>query len=154
MRQVAIVIAFLAVFAASAADPSYAARDKSGVLKAGDVIGKKVVDTEGKKLGDIKELVLDPERGGIQYAVLDFGGFLGIGDKYFAVPWGALKMSADQKAFVLDISKRDLKKAPGFDKSNWPDMNDQGWVVTIYEFYEVPQPGDVSAAGKSGSTTP
>jgi len=123
-----------------AADLSYAARDKSGVMKASEVIGTKVVDTNGKKLGDIKDLVLDPGEGDVQYAVLDFGGFLGIGDKYFAVPWGAFQMSADHKALVLDISKRDLKKAPGFDKSNWPDMNDQNYVVTIYEFYEVPQP--------------
>ena len=151
MRQFAIFVTALTVLAASTIDSSYAARDKSGVLKAKDVIGRKVVDTQGKKLGNIKELVLDPDEGRIQYAVLDFGGILGVGDKYFAVPWVLLTTSADKKAFVIDISKKDLKQAPGFDKKRWPDMNDQGWVFTIYKYYEIPQPGD---AGKSPQPTP
>ena len=66
------------------------ARDRSGVLKASDLIGSKVEGVDGKNLGSIKDLVIDPQDGGIQYAVLDFGGFAGIGDKYFAVPWQAL----------------------------------------------------------------
>jgi len=66
------------------------ARDKSGVLKATEVIGMSVQGTDGKKLGDIKDLVIDPEEGGVEYAVLEFGGFAGIGDKYYAVPWEAL----------------------------------------------------------------
>lgn len=151
MRQITVVAVLLTLLVVSAIDPSYAARDKSGVLKAKEVIGTKVVDTQGKKLGDIKELVLEPYEGKIQYAVLDFGGFLGIGDKYFAVPWVLLKMSPDKKAFILDLSKKDLKKAPGFDKRNWPDMNDPKWYVTIYEYYEVPQPGDAGAKGKGGT---
>jgi len=154
MRQTIVVVVLAALVMLSMNEPSYAARDKSGVLKARDMIGRKVVDTEGKKLGSIKELVIDPDQGIVQYAVLDFGGFLGVGDKYFAVPWGTLKMSADHKAFILDISKRDLKKAPGFDKRNWPNMNDQGWVFTIYKFYEVPVPGDAGAAGKGQAGNP
>lgn len=122
-------------------DLADAARDKSGVLKASDIIGKKVEDIEGKKLGDIKDLVLYPD-GDVQYAVLDFGGFLGIGDKYFAVPWESLQFTPDQKTIVLDVSKRDLKKAPGFDKRHWPDMTDRAWIITIYEFYEVPVPAE------------
>ena len=151
MRLLAIFVTALTLLAASTIDSSYAARDKSGVLKASAILGKKVVDTDGKKLGSIKDLVLDPYQGAIQYAVLDFGGFLGVGDKYFAVPWAVLNFSAEKKAFVLDISKKDLKKAPGFDKKKWPDMNDPRWAVTIYEYYEVPQPGD---AGKAPSPTP
>src|SRR5690348_5094968 len=94
------LVALLALFTGSFGTPSYAARDKSGVLKASDLIGKKVEDTEGKKLGDIKDLVIDPMEGDIEYVVLDFGGFLGIGDKYFAVPWDALRPSDDRKALV------------------------------------------------------
>jgi len=96
------------------------ARDKSGVMKVSNVVGMKVQDTDGKKLGDIKDLVIDPMDGSIGYAVLDFGGFLGIGDKYFAVPWEALQWTADRKAIVLDVSKKDLKQAPGFDKITGP----------------------------------
>ena len=114
------------------------ARDKNGVLKASDVIGMKVEGTDDKSLGTIKDLVLDPVEGDIQYAVLDFGGFLGIKDKYFIVPWEAITFNATGKKIVLDVSKRDLKKAPGFDKSHWPDFSDRQQQVLIYEFYEIP----------------
>jgi sporulation protein YlmC with PRC-barrel domain len=114
------------------------ARDKSGVLKASDLIGMKVQGTDGKNLGEIKDLVIDPEEGGVVYAVLEFGGFAGIGDKYFAVPWEALQLDHSNKKLSLDVHKKDLKKAPGFDKNNWPDLNLS--EVLIYEFYEIPQP--------------
>jgi len=114
------------------------ARDKSGVLKASDLIGMNVQGTDGKKLGNIKDLVIDPEEGSIDYAVLEFGGFAGIGDKYFAVPWEALQLDQTNKKLSLDVHKKDLKSAPGFDKSNWPDLSLE--QVDIYEFYEVPQP--------------
>ena len=121
--------------------PSADARDKSGVLKLSTVLGMKVQDTEGKKLGDIKDLVIDPVDGSIGYAVLDFGGFLGIGDKYFAVPWEALQWTPDHKTIVLDVSKKDLKQAPGFDKNKWPDLGSEEQALLIYEYYGMPLPG-------------
>ena len=115
-------------------------RDRSGVLKASDLIGTKVQGTDGKNLGNIKDLVINAEDGDIQYAVLDFGGFVGIGDKYFAVPWEALHFDRENNRLALDLHKKDLKDAPGFDKNNWPDLS--GQQVVIYEFYEVPQPSE------------
>ena len=120
------------------------ARDRSGVLKASEIIGTKVEGVDGTNLGNIKDLVIDPEEGDIQYAVLDFGGFAGIGDKYFAVPWQALRLDQEKKRLALDLHKKDLKDAPGFDKNNWPDLSEQ--QVVIYEFYEVPQPTDERTA--------
>lgn len=61
-------------------------KNKNRVLKASDLIGMNVEGTDGKKLGDIKDIVVDSENGSIEYVVLDFGGLAGIGDKYFAVP--------------------------------------------------------------------
>ncbi len=129
----ALVVVLATVFSFSAH-----ARDKSGVLKASDLIGMNVQGTDGKKLGGIKDLVIDPEEGGIEYAVLEFGGFAGIGDKYFAVPWEALQLDPTNRKLSLDVHKKDLKSAPGFDKNNWPDLSLE--QVVIYEFYEVPQP--------------
>jgi len=123
------------------------ARDKSGVLKASELLGMKVQGTDGKSLGSIKDLVIDPEDGDIEYAVLDFGGFAGIGDKYFAVPWEALKLDQPNRKIMLDVSKKDLKQAPGFDKNNWPDFSEQR--VVIYEFYEVPLPDDQKSQDKT-----
>ncbi len=114
------------------------AADTSGVLKASEIIGMKVEDTEGKGLGDIRDLVIDPEDGSVQYAVLEFGGFAGVGDKYFAVPWDALQLNQQQKKIALDVSKKDLKNAPGFDKNHWPDLSQEQQQIAIYEFYEVP----------------
>jgi sporulation protein YlmC with PRC-barrel domain len=113
------------------------AKDKSGVLKASELIGMKVQGSDGKNLGKIRDLVIAPD-GAVRYAVLDFGGFLGIGDKYFAVPWDALQRTQNGKTIALDTTKRDLKKAPGFDKKHWPDFSDRQQEVVIYEFYEVP----------------
>ena len=116
------------------------AKDKSGVLKASELLKMKVQGTDGKTLGSIRDLVSDPEEGDIEYAVLDFGGFAGIGDKYFAVPWEVLQLDQSKKKIVLDVSKKDLKQAPGFDKKNWPNLSEQ--KVIIYEFYGVPLSDD------------
>lgn len=142
-----ITLALIAFLTANV--PSAEARDKSGVLKVSTVVGMKVQDTEGKKLGDIKDLVIDPADGSIGYAVLDFGGFLGIGDKYFAVPWEALQWTPDHKAIVLDVSKKDLKQAPGFDKNKWPDLGSEEQALIIYEYYGMPLPGETQDLPKA-----
>src|SRR5262245_37073160 len=120
-----------------------ASREQMGGLKGSDLIGMKVQGTDGKNLVDIKDLVIDRDDGEIQYAVLDFGGFAGIGDKYFAVPWQALHFQ-DNNKIALDLHKKELKDAPGFDKNHWPDLSDQ--QVVIYDFYEVPAPHDEQTA--------
>ena len=96
--------------------------------------------TDGKTLGDIKDLVVDPDDGSIDYAVLDFGGLAGIGDKYFAVPWQTLQFAHDKKKLLIDLTKKELKDSPGFDKKNWPDLSDRQQVLTIYQYYDVPTP--------------
>jgi sporulation protein YlmC with PRC-barrel domain len=119
----------------------------TGVTKASNLIGKQVKDPYGKDLGDIKELVVNWRDGGyIEYAVLSFGGFLGLGDKYFAVPWGALTLSGDKKHFILNVKEESLKNAPGFDKDNWPDMSRSDYSSLIYQFYHL----DPSAPKYSG----
>ena len=122
------------------------ARDKSGVLRASDLIGMKVEGTDGQNLGKILYLVIDPADASIDYAVLDYGGIVGIGDKYFAVPWDALAWTEDRKKITLDVTKKDLKQAPGFDKDNWPDLSDRTQSVVIYEFYGVPVRSEPNAA--------
>jgi len=91
------------------------------VSRASKIIGTAVKDTYGDNLGDIKELVLNPESGQVVYAVVSYGGVLGLGDKLFAVPWKALQWTSDKEHYVLNIDKETLKKAPGFDKAHWPD---------------------------------
>jgi hypothetical protein len=80
--------------------------------------------------------MLDVPSGRVAYAVLSSGGFLGIGDKLFAIPWSALTLDADNKCFILNIDKERLKNAPGFDKDHWPSMADQRWATEVHSYYQ------------------
>ena len=99
------------------------------------VIGSKVVNAQDEDLGKIEDLVLDAGAGRIAYAVLSFGGFLGMGDKYFAIPWNVFRFNLSEKHAVLNLDKKLLQNAPGFDKDNWPNMADSNWRTRIYQHY-------------------
>ena len=92
-------------------------------LTASSLEGDKVVNPRGEQLGEIKEIMLDLESGKIDYFVIEFGGFLGLGVKYFAIPFGLLKLDAPNKRFVFEQAREMLEKAPGFDMDHWPDTN-------------------------------
>ena len=92
------------------------------VMAASSFEGETVVNQQGETLGEIEEIMLDVRRGCIAYAVLAVGGLLGIGEKYFAIPWKALTLDTDRKCLVLDADKDRLKNAPGFDKEHWPHV--------------------------------
>jgi sporulation protein YlmC with PRC-barrel domain len=127
---------------------SYEERDKYGMYKdtgragpgpslmgADTLLGDGVVNGANEDLGDIKEIMLDMNTGQVAYAVLAFGGFLGMGEKLFAVPWQALHLDTVNKRFVLDVEKERLKTAPGFNKDAWPDMADIQWANQVHTFY-------------------
>ena len=105
------------------------------VLSASTLKGDKVVNKQGEDLGKLEELMIDLDRGRIAYAVLSFGGFLGMGDKLFAIPWQAFGVDTVEKRLVLNADKELLKKAPGFDKSKWPNMADPTWGTNLYKYY-------------------
>lgn len=105
-------------------------------LMAADTLeGNRVVNLNGEDLGKITDIMLDVQRGRIAYAVMSVGGFLGIGDKLFAVPWSAMSLDVDRKCFVLDANKDRLEAAPGFDKDSWPTMADPTWAESVHEYY-------------------
>jgi sporulation protein YlmC with PRC-barrel domain len=105
------------------------------VLAASTLAGDSVRNSAAEDLGKVDELMIDIPSGRIAYAVLSFGGILGMGNKLFAVPWSALKVDEDEKCFVLDLDKKTLENAPGFDKDNWPDMADTTWASEVYRYY-------------------
>lgn len=104
-------------------------------LSASTMTGDKVRNPDGDDLGHLEEIVIDLEGGRVSYAVLASGGFLGLGDKFFAVPWDLLSVDTDNEEMILDVSKETIENAPGFDKDNWPDSNDRSWVVDVYRYY-------------------
>jgi len=108
----------------------------SHMQKASDLRDSNVRNPADEDLGTIEEVMLDVENGCVGYAVLSFGGVLGIGDKLFAVPWTALEYDSEGEEFILDVSKQELVNAPGFDRDRWPDMADPDWMSTVHGFYK------------------
>ena len=104
-------------------------------LSAGTITGDNARNPAGDKLGHIEELVIDLESGRVLYAVLASGGFLGMGDKYFAIPWDLLTVDTDSHEVVVDVSKETLRNAPGFDKDSWPEIHDRTWLGDVYRYY-------------------
>lgn len=110
-------------------------QNRRRVLSATAITGDQVRNSGGEDLGKIEEVMVDLDSGRVAYVVLSFGGFLGIGDKLFAVPWEALTINSEEHEFVLNVDKQMLVNAPGFDKDNWPDMADANWGSEIHGHY-------------------
>ena len=93
-------------------------------LTASSIVGDPVHNVQGEKLGVIDNLMVNVQTGMIEYAVLEFGSFLGIGGKLFAIPFTSMRVDPEQKGFVIDRDREFLEKMPGFDRNHWPDTND------------------------------
>jgi hypothetical protein len=113
--------------------------DKAGpgpkVMASDTLEGDDVVNKADEKLGKLEHIMIDVPTGRVAYGVLSFGGFLGMGDKLFAIPWRALRMDPSNHRFILDVDKETLKKAPGFDKDHWPSMADEQWAREVHTYY-------------------
>ena len=97
--------------------------------------GHKVENEAGEDLGKIEDLVLDDQSGRVQYAILAFGGFLGMSSHLVAVPWKRLRLKGNHKTFILNIDKETLRNAPSFDKANWPQMDLPEWRDRIETYF-------------------
>ena len=99
------------------------------------LLGSTVKNPQGKDLGSIKDLVISPEDNRVVYAVLSFGGVLGLGEKAVALPLSVLKPAAEAKTFVVEMDPERLRMAPEFNQDNWPQMTDPQWITSVYTFY-------------------
>jgi sporulation protein YlmC with PRC-barrel domain len=102
------------------------------VLTATSIIGDKVENTKGEPIGKIKDIMLEIHDGKIEYIIIEFGGFMGFGEKLFAIPYSALKLNAKKEDFILDVDIEFLKSAPGFNKDHWPETNSHYFDVNSY----------------------
>ncbi|AKB31204.1 antigen [Methanosarcina siciliae HI350] len=118
-------------------------------LSVNTLKGDKVVNRAGEDIGKIEELMIDLQDGRVGYAVLSFGGFLGMSDKFFAIPWQALQLRVHEHAFLLDIPKETLENAEGFDKGNWPLTTREGLSGT-YTYYGCQPYWQSGVAGQTG----
>ncbi|MBI2932289.1 MAG: PRC-barrel domain-containing protein [Planctomycetes bacterium] len=107
-------------------------------MQARQIIGTDVENPRGEDLGKVEELAIDVEDGCVAYAVISFGGFLGLGNRFFPIPWRALHFKHDERKAVLNVDKDTLRNAPGFDKNTRPNMGDRVWGAQVHSYYGYP----------------
>lgn len=93
----------------------------NNVVCTNDVVGKDVKSNTLESIGEIEEIVMDKVTGETRYVVLATDGFLGMGEKYFALPWKSIDYNKDEECFILNCDKSQLKESMAFDKDHWPD---------------------------------
>jgi sporulation protein YlmC with PRC-barrel domain len=107
---------------------------QASVQAASSITGTKVLNPMGERLGTIEDVMLHADSGDIAYAVLSFGGFMGVGEKLFAIPWEALTIDADQ-GIVVNVDRERLEQAPGFGKDDRPSTADEAWMQELHRYY-------------------
>jgi len=145
-----LAVLFVSLAASAAAQEASATKERTGapapaasragpgqqqMYRGSKIIGANVRDTKDKKIGEIKDLMLDSARGEIAYAVVSFGGVTGTGRKYHAIPWQALQPGEGGRYYVLNADSETISQAPGFDRNNWPDAADQKWGADVDRYW-------------------
>ncbi len=115
------------------------------LIAASKVNGTSVYNRSGDKLGSIYDVMLDKVSGKSQYAVLSFGGFLGIGEKFYPLPWNTLTYDPAQGGYVVDLDKSVLEGAPAYDSQDSSEWNDTGWGKRVDDYYGSPTHDDLGA---------
>lgn len=111
-------------------------------IRASKLMGMKIQNSKGESVGQINDLVVNPSTQRIQYVAVTYGGFLGMGDKLFAVPMHAIQVKSDPDhkghvLLVLDVTKEQMKGAEGFDEAHWPDFSNDAFAGEIHSRYGV-----------------
>ena len=120
-------------------------------VRASELIGTNVQNNADETVGEINDIVIDPNEGRVRYVALSVGGFLGVADQLFAIPWTSFecRRDGDEHVVVLNVNKETLQKAKGFNQDNWPDMANQQWQMENDRIFE-PRSSDVRAAQPYG----
>jgi sporulation protein YlmC with PRC-barrel domain len=105
--------------------------------RANKIIGMNVKDQQGKKFGEIRDLLMDPQQPGrVLFVVIDPGRSMEFGgDRLMAIPFNALVRNAWDDFFVVNMTRDRLRKAPSFDEDHWPNLADRSWNDMVYRYY-------------------
>ena len=106
-----------------------------------DVQGTQVYSPDDSHIGDIDHLMIEKVSGKVAYAVMSFGGFMGMGTNMYPVPWGALKYDTSMGGYRTNITEAQLQNAPAYDDNSWADRN---WEENIHRHYKAPSYWDGS----------
>ncbi|PTQ08538.1 photosystem reaction center subunit H [Sphingomonas oleivorans] len=109
------------------------------LIASNKVEGTAVYNRQGERLGTIYNFMVDKRSGKVEYAVLQFGGFLGIGTENFPLPWDVLDYDPDQRGYVVDIDKEVLEKAPRYREGEEPRY-DRDYGREVYSYYNINYP--------------
>ena len=116
-------------------------REFDNLIGSDKVEGTAVYGADQQKIGTVKRVMIDKVSGKVSYAVLSFGGFLGIGDDYYPLPWQSLKYDTNLGGYVTGLTDAKLKGAPKYaDESSW-NWSDPGRAQSIDEYYDAPRLG-------------
>jgi hypothetical protein len=110
-------------------------RETFGLIGSDKVEGTEVYRSNGDRVGTIERVMIDKRNGNVAYAVMSFGGFLGIGDDYYPVPWSLLTYNEQLGGYEVNISDAQLKSAPKFRKDESWEYNDRGSEGALYSYY-------------------
>jgi sporulation protein YlmC with PRC-barrel domain len=115
------------------------ATGKQKVIYGSKVNETTVANMAGQCIGHIEDLAIDKDTGDIAYAVLSFGGFLGMGEHFHAVPWSALKYDAEKNGYVISLSSDELKAAPTYGKTAFKQLrdSDENFPHNIFAYYGI-----------------
>src|SRR3984893_8215367 len=114
------------------------ATDETGRLISSDKVeGTPVYNPKGERLGKVHHLMIDKYTGQVAYAVMAFGGFLGIGEKYHPLPWKMLTYDTRLGGYVVDLDRSKLENAPSYASTEAPDWSDRSYTARIDEYWLV-----------------
>jgi len=136
-----------------ASNPGIADDKTTGTsIRASQLTGMNIVNSSGDSVGKIHDIVIDSQSGQVQYVAVTYGGFLGFGDKLFAVPYEAFQYRVDPNdrndhALVLNVTKEQMEGAQGFDQDNWPNFADQKFTADLDRRYRVERRGPAGRRG-------
>ncbi|HEY4365645.1 MAG TPA: PRC-barrel domain-containing protein [Steroidobacteraceae bacterium] len=111
----------------------------TSAIRAKKVIGTSVKDTSGQKIGEVEDIVLDKQSNNIMYAVVGFGGFLGMGEKYHPMPWASLDYDESQNSYVVNLTKDQLKAAPADSIEALTRDDGTAYRDSAYTYYKTPR---------------
>jgi hypothetical protein len=111
------------------------ARETVNLIGSDKVEGTAVYGADGNKIGSIERVMIDKLSGKVSYAVLSFGGFLGIGDDYYPLPWQSLKYDTNLGGYVTGITEAQLQNAPKYSNDNSWNWSDPARMRAVNEYY-------------------
>jgi sporulation protein YlmC with PRC-barrel domain len=112
--------------------------ETASLISASKVTGTNVYNTAGDSLGEVYDVMIDKKSGKIAYAVMSFGGFLGIGERYHPLPWSTLKYDTRQGGYVVGLTREQLEGAPTFARNESPLLDDRAYEAGIHDYYKAP----------------